>query len=135
MTPSVATGEMPDVRNSWARNVRAAMVLRGLDLASVAAELNKSRKTLERTLRGERTPSAWETRRLSEILDVPETFLRDGLGPETALDVSPEAMAERLIQVRSLIRSLGAEARWLEGALRLGNSNADRPFDPIRSTR
>lgn len=64
---------------SWGRNVKAALLLADASIDDAARELNLSRKTLERTMRGERTPRIWETARLAEVLDVPVWFLQDGL--------------------------------------------------------
>jgi|GEM_PF-2706440 transcriptional regulator with XRE-family HTH domain len=93
------------------------MALADRSLYEVAVELNVSRKTLERTIRGERDPRPWETRRLAELLDVPEAFLQDGLDPGRATVSGRAAMIQRLEQVRALVRELVAEQTWLEEAL------------------
>src|SRR5690242_6277271 len=64
----------------WGRRVRAAMALAERDVNALAPELNVSTKTFLRTLRGERAPREWETRRLAELLDVSEAFLRGQVG-------------------------------------------------------
>jgi transcriptional regulator with XRE-family HTH domain len=63
----------------WTRNARAALALAGVTVDDAARQLNISRKTLERTLRGERAPRQWESERLSEVLSVPLWFLERGL--------------------------------------------------------
>jgi transcriptional regulator with XRE-family HTH domain len=64
---------------SWGRNVKAALLLADVPIENAARELNVSRKTLERTIRGEREPRPWETQRLAEVLGVPAQFLVEGL--------------------------------------------------------
>ena len=64
---------------AWGRNVRAALVLRNLDVADLAPQLNISRRTLERTMRGEREPRPWETSRIEELLGLPAWFIREGI--------------------------------------------------------
>jgi hypothetical protein len=72
--------------------VRAAVVLRGYDVDVLAWELNISRRTLERTIRGERAPRPWETARIEELLELPDWFIRDGLERAPARGASkPEA--------------------------------------------
>lgn len=110
-------------RNSapmWGRNVRAAMVLAGRSLDDVALELKISRKTLERTIRGQRLPRHHETTALAEALDVPESFIENGLGQEsygrpspTDLLRTPEAFLSR-----TDLRELGLERRAVDSVFR-----------------
>lgn len=80
---------------AWGRRVRAALALSGRSIDDVVPELNISRKTLERAMRGERTPREWETRRLAELLDIPEWFLREGLdGHAEAADREAQLAAQ-----------------------------------------
>ena len=93
--------------NSWGRNVRAALVLKGVSVDAAARELNLSRKTLERTLRGERTPRDWETSRLAETIGVPRWFIEEGLRrfDEDAADAD-----DMLVRARKLARLVEAES-------------------------
>jgi hypothetical protein len=70
---------IPIVITPWGRHVKAALTLADVPIGVVAQELNMSRKTLERVIRGEREPTTWETRRLAEVLGIPSWFLVEGL--------------------------------------------------------
>jgi hypothetical protein len=76
----------PDVARAVGRRVRAALALAERSLEDVAPELNISTRTLGRVLSGERQLRDWELRRLSEILRVPDWFLREGLEGQPTLD-------------------------------------------------
>jgi hypothetical protein len=55
-------------------------------------------------MRGERTPRPWETQRLAEVLDVPEWFLTDGLGPLTGATTAEVESGSVLAEARALGR-------------------------------
>jgi predicted DNA-binding transcriptional regulator AlpA len=69
--------------------VRAGLALRGYDADELARELNLSRRTLDRTLKGERQPREWETARVEELLGLPDWFIRYGIERSWTLKVDP----------------------------------------------
>lgn len=96
--------------STWGRHVRAALLLSGRSPDDLAVELNISRKTLERTIRGERQPKDWETTRAAELLDVPAWFITDGLG---GADEDDGGEREEL----SLLRLIAGKVDGLETGL------------------
>jgi transcriptional regulator with XRE-family HTH domain len=85
------------------RRIRAALVLAGKSAEEVAPELNVSARTLERVVAGKRQARDWELRRLAELLDVPEWFLREGLGGQPT---ESEIREGELAALRQLVEAL-----------------------------
>jgi transcriptional regulator with XRE-family HTH domain len=75
----------------WGRNLHAALALADVSLATAAETISVSRKTLERTIRGERAPRPSETAQLARLLNVSEVFLSYGLGPQRQYATISEA--------------------------------------------
>ncbi len=112
-----------DTPSSWGRNVRAALVLRGETIETLAREMNKSEKTVRRTLEGSRRPNDWEKHRVAEVLSVPEWFLEHGL-ESPALALTRPALQERLDQVDRLVRLIEVERAWLAEAVTGGSGGS-----------
>lgn len=92
------------------RRIRAALALAGVTSPQVAAELNLSSRTLDRVIAGQRQARDWELRRLSELLDVPEWFLREGFaGRPSDEEVAHTHFGELRDEVRALDRKLDVE--------------------------
>jgi transcriptional regulator with XRE-family HTH domain len=114
----------------WGRNVRAALLLANVPIENAARELNLSRKTLERTIRGEREPRPWETRRLAEVLGVPTWFLVEGLKARQPYATVADVAQYWAISPRSV---LGLCERWSQdqpGGLR--HFRLGGPRGPLR---
>jgi transcriptional regulator with XRE-family HTH domain len=94
------------VAEEWGRRVRAALVLRGYDIDDLAGELNISRRTFERTIRGERTPRAWETSRIEELLKLPDWFIPHGLERSKPPDVDGIPAAQVLAALERIEKLL-----------------------------
>jgi hypothetical protein len=107
------------------RRVRAAMVLSSLTAGDVAPELNISPRTFERLLYGEREVRDWEIRRLAQLTEVPEAFLRDGFSsPDQLASGSEESVLLRLETVAAQLQETSAA---LVRALAAERSSPDSP--------
>jgi transcriptional regulator with XRE-family HTH domain len=96
----------------WDRNVKAALLLADVSIEGAARELNVSRKTLDRTIRGEREPRPWETHRLAEVLGVPTWFLVDGLKSRQPYATVADVAQYWTVSPRAV---LGLCERWRQG--------------------
>jgi transcriptional regulator with XRE-family HTH domain len=92
------------------------MILADKSIDDLAYELDVSRKTIERTMRGERLLKRLEREYLAKALGVPESFLLDGLSAGLTAP-GRAALTERLNQVDELIRALEEERSWIKRSL------------------
>jgi hypothetical protein len=114
----------PSEATQIGRRIRAAFLLSDKAPEDVAPELNVSTRTLERVMAGTRQARDWELRRLSELLEVPEWFLREGLAAQPTPDKIREGeLAELRRQLEDLDRKIdvagfGQRLGVLEGLIR-----------------